>query len=325
MSLSDIENEKFEPIDLNSLDSFDEEHSSDMEKSNPDFGRFEMLFETSKFEKEESCDFEAMYDVKKEEEEIVFKPLIKRNDASFKKQGTNTENQSPEGNGSPGKETVEEPEETPEEKGYREGFEKGLEQGVKQGSEQGYEEGLKKGEVEGIKKGEQQGIEKGEKQGFEQGLKDGEQKAVKETREKAVKILDSLEKALNTADQTLYLLVEKYEERIICLIQRIAEKAVMAQVEINDEIIKNLILDALKALVKPEEVVLRVCQDDYDYINMIKDEFFEMIDSLSSVSVRSDASIKRGGCKIDTITASISADPESRLEAIFEAIKKAGT
>ncbi|RLC06444.1 MAG: flagellar biosynthesis/type III secretory pathway protein [Deltaproteobacteria bacterium] len=320
MSLSDIKNEKFEPIDVSSLDSFDEEHSNNMDKSDPDFDRFKMLFEKPKLEKEKSHEFEPMYDVKEELEEIIFKPLIKRNDEPFEKDDTNTENQSSKGNGLSEKEDRKEPEETPEEKGYREGFEKGLEQGTKQG----HEEGLKKGEAKGHGKGEQQGIEKGEKQGFEQGLKDGEQKATNETREKGVEIISSLEESLKKADQTLDLLVEKYEERIISLIQQIAEKAVMAQIEINDEIVKNLILDALKALVKPEEVVLSVCQDDYDYIDMIKDEFFEVIDSLNSVSVRSDASIKRGGCKIDTVTASISADPESRLEAIFEAIKKVG-
>ena len=129
---------------------------------------------------------------------------------------------------------------------------------------------------------------------------------------------------MKTADQTLDLLVEKYEKKIISLIQQIAEKAVMAQVAIDDEIVRNMILDALKALVQPEEVILSVSLDDYEYIEMIKDEFFDQIDSLESVSVRSDPSIARGGCKIETITASVSADPESRLEAIFEAIKNAG-
>jgi len=57
---------------------------------------------------------------------------------------------------------------------------------------------------------------------------------------------------------------------------------------------------------------------------MIKDEFFEQIDSLNSISVRSDPSIKRGGCRIDTNTASVSTDPESRLDAIFNAMKSAG-
>jgi len=329
MSLSDIDDETFKPIDLSSLENLDEEHSNNADKSNPDFERFEMLFEKPKFDpdsdKEESCEFEAMYDLKKEQREMVFKPLIERKKEPVKKDEADKAKEDLEGNGSFGKK---ESKETPEEKGYRVGFEKGLEkgleQGIEQGQKQGYEEGLKKGEAEGLEKGESLGFEKGEQQGFEKGLKDGEEKATKKTRQKAVEILNLLEDSLKTTDSTLELLVEKYEEQIISLIQKIAQKTVIAQVEMNDEIVNEMILEALKMLVQPEEVTLSVSLDDYEYIEMIKDDFFESIDSLTKVSIRSDSSIKKGGCKIDTITASISADPESRLEAIFEAIKKAG-
>ena len=324
MSLSDVENEKFKPIDLSSLDSFDEEHINNTDKSNPKFDRFKLLFETSAFEKEDPYEFKALYDVEKELEEIIFTPLIKRDDSS-EKDDSDKKSREPHDHGESERQISEPPEETMAEKGYREGFEQGLEQGTEQGHKQGYEEGLKKGEAEGFEKGEQQGIERGEQQGFEKGVKEGEKKATAETREKGEKILISLEESLNAADRTLDLLVETYEERIISLIQQIAGKTVMAQVEMNDEIVRNLVLDSLKALIQPEEVVLSICQEDYEYIEMIKDGFFEEIGSLKSVSVRSDPSIQRGGCKIDTIAASISTDPESRLEAIFEAIKKAGT
>jgi len=116
----------------------------------------------------------------------------------------------------------------------------------------------------------------------------------------------------------------RYEARIISLIRQIAKKVVMAQIEIDDGIVKQLIIDALKALVNPEEVVLSISEEDYEYIEMIKEEFFDEIESLKSISVKSDPSVKRGGCRIDTSTASISSDPESRLEAIFEAVRKAG-
>ena len=331
MSLSDIDDETFKPIDLSSLESFDEEHSNNIDKSKPDFDRFEMLFEKPEFDpksdKEDSCEFEAMYDVKKEQGEIGFKPLIEQKEEPVRKDEAGKAGEDLKDNGSIEKEEVST--ETPEEKGYRIGFEqglqKGLKQGIEQGQKQGYEDGLKKGEAEGIEKGESLGFEKGEQQGLEKGLKDGEEKATKETREKAVEILNLLEDSLKTADATLELLVEKYEEQIISLIQQIARKTVIAQVEMNDEIVKATILEALKMLIQPEEVTLSVSSDDYEYIEMIKDEFFESIDSLTNVSIRSDSSIKKGGCKIQTITASISADPESKLEAIFEAIKEAGT
>lgn len=325
MSLSDMDTDQFQPMNVSALERFDEEVSNKTEVSDPDFNRFKALFEKPKFEEEAPFEFKAMYDPRKEAEAVVFTPLIQRKEALSEKKTTVREVRDTKSSQGPEKKLPEAPGETPEEKGYREGFERGLEQGREQGKKQGFEQGFKKGEIQGVEQGEQQGREKGEQQGHEQGLKEGQKKGEAEAREKAVESLAFLEASLKTADQTLALLVDTYEERIISLIQQIAGKVVCAHIELNDETTKQMILDALKTLVQPEEVVLSVSAEDYDYIDMVKDEFFEQIDSLSHVSLRSDPSIKKGGCKIETITASVSADAESRLNAIFDAIKTAGT
>ena len=329
MSLSNSGNDQFEPIAVSALESFDKEHSNRTEETKPDFDRFKALFEQSEFEDKEADEFKALYDFNLEEEEIIFKPLFdlkEESESSYEseevlgldKSGERIEDL--DDSETPLEQAPAELEETPEEKGYREGLEKGMEQG----KEQGYEEGFKEGEAKGFEQGEQKGIEQGKEQGLEQGMKEGKAKGTVQAQEEAAEILNALEKSLTTADQTLDLLVEKYEAGIISLIEQIVKKIIMAQMEIDDEIVKPIIIDALKNLVQAEEVVLSVSQDDYEYIEMIKDEFFEAVDSLTSVSVKSDPSIKRGGCKIETITASISSDVESRLEAIFEAIKTAG-
>ncbi|CCK81741.1 FliH: flagellar assembly protein [Desulfobacula toluolica Tol2] len=323
--MSDKKSDQFSPMTLNSLERFDQEHSSKPDESDPDFNRFKMLFEKPKLE-DEVFEFKVIYDAEKERDDIFFNPLIKKKDDRLEKEATNNEMDDQEQHPLSEKEKEpSEPVETSDEKGYRQGFEKGLEQGMLQGQKQGYEDGFKKGEAEGFEQGEAQGSEKGHKHGVEKGFKEGEVKGKQEIREKAVEILNALEASLKTADQTLDLLVEKYEEKIIALIQQIAQKAIMARLEIDDEMIKPLIMDTLKTLVQPEEVVLSVSLEDYDYIEMIKDEFFEQIDSLNSVSIRSDPTIKRGGCKIETNTGFVSTDLESRLDSIFDAFKTAGT
>lgn len=325
MSSSDTDNEQFKPMNLTSLEAFDEESETNTEDIDPDFDRFKALLEKNTFD-EEPVEFKQLYDVKEDLEEIFFKPLVERKE----KPPLKPEPEEPEDevDGSLESEQDEEPEETPEEKGYREGLERGMAQGLDEGQKKGFEDGHKKGETEGFEKGEKQGFEEGHEKGLAQGLKegfeDGEQKATEQTQKKAVEILGSLEETLKAADQTLYLLVDKYEVRIISLIEQIVEKAVMAQLEIDDEIVKHMIMDALKKLVHPEEVVLNVSHEDYEYIEMVKDEFFDEIRSLSSIAIQPDSSVKRGGCKVNTNTAAIAADPEIRLEAIFDAIRNAG-
>ncbi len=325
MSLSDTHSDQFEPIAVNSLEIFDKEYSNRTEETKPDFDRFKALFEKPQFGREEENEFKMLYENDSEAKKIIFKPLIDAGEEpagdgrSERSETISKTQESPEdlqNSETPVDNDPEKLEKTPEEKGYNKGFEKGFEKG----EEKGFKEGFKTGEQKGFTKGEQKGIEQGRKKGIIEGEAEGKAKA----QEEAVEILSALEKSLKTADQTLDLLVDKYETGILSLIEQIVKKIIMAKIEIDDGIVKPMIIDALKTLVRAEEVVLSVSQNDYEYIKMIKDEFFEAVDSLTTVSVRSDSSIKKGGCKIETSTASISSDVESRLKTIFEAVKTAG-
>lgn len=325
MSLSKNSGNHFEPLAIGSLERFDDEVVSNADKSAPDFERFKLLFDEPKFqEDDESIDFKALFEENPEKEEVIFEALPGTGEALL-------ETLAPETAGAEILEVAGEVqvetlmvEVSPEEEGFREGLQKGLEEGRSQGSEQGYEEGFAKGKEEGTAAGEKEGLEKGHAEGFEKGLLEGRQKGEEETKEEAVKLLTSLEETLHSADQTLELLVDTYEERIIDLIQKIVEKIIAARLEIDDEAVKPMILDALKTLVQPEEITLNVSTQDYEYIEMVKDEFFEEVDSLTRVGVRSDPSLQKGNFNIETSTGMVSSDLDSRLEAVFEAVKNAG-
>lgn len=323
MSSSDKNTDQFEPLAIGSLERFDDEMVSGADKTAPDFDRFKLLFEESKFKEDAPIDFEALFDENPEKEEALFEALPGTGEALLKKEpeapGLFSEEPSPE---EPLKDVV--PEISPEEKGYQAGHEKGLEEGLIQGKEEGYQEGFAEGKKEGAAAGEQEGLEKGHAEGLEKGLLEGKQKGEEEAKAEAKQRLASLDQILQDADQTLELLVDRYEDRIIGLIQEITQKIILARLEIDDEIIKPMILEALKTLVNPEEITLNVSTEDYEYIEMVKDDFFEAVDSLGRVAVKSDPSFRKGDFTIETTTGIVSSDMESKLEAVFEAVKAAG-
>ncbi len=320
MSLSNHDDGQFKPFDVSTLQSFDKEPDNLKKGRTPDLDRFKVLFEKSAFESDESNQFEALYIGEPKTQRVVFEPLIKTDTPP--EQGMEAHDFEP-GESLPA--APEEPEETPDEKGFREGFESGYAEGVTQGREQGYKEGFEQGEALGLKEGETKGFEKGEAEGRQEGMKTGEEAAQRETREKAVPILQSLETELQDAQNLIPSLVAKYETRIIDLIRQIAQKAVLASVEMDDEVVKSMVLDAMKSLVEPEQVILTVSEADYEYIEMVKDDFFSQIESLERISVNSDPTVPRGGCKIQTNTATVETDPQQRLDSIFEAIKNSMT
>ena len=323
MSLSDIENNDFLPINIGNLDSFDDELSNKAEGAKPDLERFKMLFDPSDLQEDSPIPFEALYSVDKEGKIDPFEPLIK---GTAKGRGRPGENL-PEPADSQEDLEAAEPEISIEEQAFEQGYAKGFDQGVAEGVEKGiakgYDQGHAKGEPAGFEKGEAEGFAKGETEGFEKGDAEGREKAQAQVQTEAVEILDPLKASLVTADELLDRLIEKYETQILSLIFKISEKAVMASVETNDEIVRHTILDALTSLVAPEEIILNVSSEDYEYIEMIKDDFFEAVGSLKRVAVKSDPLINKGGCKIESATATISTDPELKLIAIHDAIKHA--
>lgn len=323
MSLSDIEKEEFLPIDIATLDSFDDELSHKTDEVKPDLERFKMLFDPSELKEEGPISFKALYSFDKNARTEPFEPLIEgtgKDRPGHPVEGGSLENLDTEA-------AVQE--EAPEilmekkafEQGYAKGFDQGLTQGEEKGIAQGFEKGHEQGASEGFKKGEPEGFTKGESDGFDKGFSEGRTKAESQIQKESSEILDPLKNALETADHLLEDLVEKYEDQILSLIFKISEKVILASLEKDDEIVRHTILDALKSLVAPEEIVLNVSSEDYEYIEMVKDDFFEAVGSLKRVAVKSDPLIKRGGCKIETATASISTDPESKLLAIQNAIK----
>lgn len=324
MSLSDIEKEEFLPIDIASLDAFDDELSHKTDAVKPDFERFKMLFDPSELKEEGPISFETLYSFDKNVKKASFEPLIEGTgkDRGQPRGDVSLEIPDPDG-GVQGEVPEISIEEQAFEQGYAKGFDQGLARGEEKGIAEGFEKGHEKGEAEGFKKGEPHGFTKGESDGFDKGFLEGRRKAEAEIQKETSEILDPLKEALDTAGQLLEDLVEKYEDQILSLIFKISEKAVLAGLETDDEIVRHTILDALKSLVAPEEIILNVSSEDYEYIEMVKDDFFEAVGSLKRVAVKSDPLIKRGGCKIETATASISTDPESKLLAIQNAIKNA--
>ena len=322
MSLSDAQNGEFTPIDVRSLDNFDGEISKKNDKTDPDFDRFTLLFDPSKFETGEPEEFTAFYSGKKEKKADSFKPLfeIRQKPAPSQKPEESKKNRGSEKSASDPEQII-----SPslEDQAKEQGFAKGYEQGVEKGRSEGYEKGFEKGRKEGLAKGQAEGFAKGESDGFAEGEEQGRKKGEKVSRAEAADILNSLHKSLAAVDSVLNDVVDAHEQELLELVFKIAQKAVHASLDTRDDMVHHAVLDALKTLAQPREIKLSIAPEDYEYIEMVKDSFFETAASLQHVEVKSAPMIHRGGCRIETDTASVSTDPEAKLAAVYEAVKAA--
>ncbi|MBF0204077.1 MAG: hypothetical protein HQK67_07115 [Desulfamplus sp.] len=180
----------------------------------------------------------------------------------------------------------------------------------------GYEEGLARGMEEGY----QSGQEKGEQEGYDAGFQKGEEDGKVVSDAKALEIITSLEDIFQKAEHSWHNTIKTHESKMLSLICKIAEKVVFAKVELDEGVVKQSVINALATMPEPEDITLNISPDDYEYIEMIKDDFFENIKSLKSVAVISNPSVTRGGCKIESSKAKVETDIQSRLEKVFSSV-----
>ncbi|MFO7912547.1 MAG: FliH/SctL family protein [Desulfotignum sp.] len=327
--MSDKKNDGFTPVDIGSLDNFDAEIIQRSDKTDPDYDRFTLLFDPVQFETGKSEGFKALYSVEDKKQEDPFKPLfaVKQKPGKVQESATAGEtrkNRQNKGSGSHERDSEQVISTSLEDTAAEKGFARGYEEGVEKGRSEGYEKGFEKGRKEGLAKGQEEGFTKGETDGFAKGESEGFKKGEKAAGKEAADALNTLGQALSAVDTALDDVVDAHEQQLLELVFKIAQKAVHASLDTKDDIVRLSVLDALKTLSQPQEIELGVNPEDYEYIEMVKDGFFEAVASLHHVAVKSDPMVRRGGCRIETDTASVATDPEAKLHAVYEAVKNAG-
>ncbi len=153
-----------------------------------------------------------------------------------------------------------------------------------------------------------EGYAKGEKEGYDAGLA-----AATEKTDQLHHILDELETFWTS-------LLETNEKQIIDLVAKISEKVVYGSVLTDNEIITRAILDVFEKIPNPVDATITVNPADYEYIEVVKDDFFEKIQGLKQVRIVSDQLIAPGGCRIETKAGEVDTTLEERLEAVKKSI-----
>ena len=317
--------EGWSPMDLSMLQRFDKGDDTALdERKKPDFNLFRALYEYPGFQ--ESDKFKPLYEsdtdkmaVEKRHKE-QFRLLLEQESKNVELSESDFFESSEQLDSQDAQASQEfQPQELElddRELGFQQGFEEGHQEGEEEGRLQGLEAGRKEGYDEGFK----EGLEKGELQGFDQGvekgLAKGEEDAKNIAREPLASLLNILEKTSKVWEE----LVQNNEKEILSMICKVAEKVIQARVELDEGVVRESILQALALIPEPEDVTLFVSPEDYEYVEMIKEDFFEKVESLSRVAVMSNTAFSRGGCKIETRKANVETDLASRLDLVKQSL-----
>ncbi len=157
-------------------------------------------------------------------------------------------------------------------------------------------------------------------QGFAQGRDEGFQAGLADAREKT----ERLAAILGDVDGMWHRIVRIYEDKIIGLVAKVAEKVVYGRVEVDHEMVTRAILSVFEQIKDPVHATISVHPLDYEYMELVKEDFFEKIKGLKQVTLISDHLVTPGGCRIETPSGEVSTSIEERLDAVKRSIMELG-
>lgn len=150
--------------------------------------------------------------------------------------------------------------------------------------------------------------------GMDEGKKIGE--------EQINESISSAFETLNSAIKERKRIIKDSEPEIARLSLKIAEQIIRKEVSQDKEIIMNIITDSLGKISDRENVIIRVNNEDSEYIKKNKDKISGMLDGVKNISIIEDPNIEPGGCVIETNLGYIDARINTRLSLIEAAMKK---
>ncbi len=142
--------------------------------------------------------------------------------------------------------------------------------------------------------------------GFEEGRQEALARFTKDTTQALLKVQN---------------MEEELEPLYIGLIRTCVEKIIDGELRLHPDAIVGVVRNALRDARQQREIMVRVHPADGEALAKNKPRLLEMLARAQTIEIRTDESIKRGGCVVVTELGTIDASLERQLEALGQALE----
>ncbi len=160
-----------------------------------------------------------------------------------------------------------------------------------------------------------QQIEEAYARGRQEGLASAEQRFETTTQ--------ALTQALEDVSRLRESLAQTGGQDMLRLVMAVAEQIIRRAVDVDVSVVLSIIENALQASVRADSYRVRINPEDLEGVTKQKPLFLASISGLKNLSFEADASISRGGCRIDSELGDVDATIETQLESIKQALGEA--
>jgi len=178
------------------------------------------------------------------------------------------------------------------------------EDGFNEGKEAGYNKGLEEGKLQGLGEGHEEGLA----QGLQEGLTEGQVKVDVQTLHWQ-QLVSRLHRPLEKLD-------EHVEFQLITLATNLAEQMVRCEVTVNPQVVLQALKQGIEALpVNEQHIIISLNPED---LSFVQDAFSEKECEKRGWDLRSEPTLLRGDCQIQTQTSSIDYAFSTRITQVLK-------
>lgn len=176
-----------------------------------------------------------------------------------------------------------------------------------------HQDGHSEGRDAGYQAGFNEGLEKGRQEGYEAGLAEGREKGAEqglaETRKQVDAKLDRLEHLLGELLTPIQRHEDEVETALVNLTTVLARAVVFRELSMDSSHIAAVVRRAMASLPSTiENVRIHIHPDDYQWVSEVAGKFE------AATSIVEDASVLRGGCKLETRHSLVDFTVEKRFQ-----------
>ncbi|CAH2214025.1 FliH/SctL family protein [Tepidibacter aestuarii] len=156
--------------------------------------------------------------------------------------------------------------------------------------------------------------QEGYQKGYEEGFEEGQQKSID-------KYKLEINEAINIKNDVITWKnnqIDRMEKDIIDLVINSVDKIIKIKLDENDDIILNLIQEALNKLTFTEKLIVRVNADDFEKVEASRDKILAMAGHIDDIEIKIDRSLEKGDLIIDTNSGSVNPSIKNQFEIIKE-------
>ncbi|MFB6356244.1 MAG: FliH/SctL family protein [bacterium] len=169
-------------------------------------------------------------------------------------------------------------------------------------------------EAEEIISSQQEVVDEARQEGYDDGYEDGMEDAQSEMADNIRLSEYILEEARRERDA----FVESYEDQIVQLARRMAERVVREVVSIDDEVARRVVQETLEEVRDVQEITIILHPDDYDSVQEVIDRYRDNHPSLEEINLVEESKMSRGGCRIRTNFGDLEATVGGTLEFLAD-------